>query len=274
MSSATTTTSIIEGYVDNKTFLNILAPFGIPIDKVTALCNDTSAVFAGGAVTNFIALRIPEAVSRYTPDPHSDLDFWVYIPGFTRTCGTAASISAFAFRNLVIKRATELLQPFGYSYYDNPFLGRGYSGKVYKTYDDAINDFRIKGGITIGVRWFYNEAINRTVNLIFTDTPIVDTISKFDLPICRGIIDCRLSPWRFQVDKQMIDDLREGLLMEASHELHGAKTDARTEKYMQRYGLSLRPPVTPVTPITLDAATPPHELEHTRKCSGTCPFHC
>jgi len=228
-------------YVDVEYLAPILEPFGLSCHILLGLLRETSAVLVGGAVTHYLWNQVMDQETA-VPGTTSDLDFWVYSPRDS----TTGYQHHYAFTNFVRNRFTEFFKPLGFT--------RSLAHE--SEYDEAKKQFRTKAGIKIDVLWFANEKTGRYFNLVFTNSLPAPMMMKTDIPIGRAMIYFR-SIWcghaedlAVEYDPLVLDDIRSLKLTPPEPRYAGAATERRVKKYLERYGMTLRTPVTTVTTAT------------------------
>jgi hypothetical protein len=226
-------------YVDVEYLAPILEPFGLTCHSLLGLLRETSAVLVGGAVTHYLWNQVMDQETE-VPGTTSDLDFWVFSP---RETGYQHH---YAFTNFVRNRFTEFFKPLGFT--------RSLAHE--SEYDEAKKQFRTKAGIKIDVLWFANEKTGRYFNLVFTNSLPAPMMMKTDIPIGRAMIYFR-SIWcghaedlAVEYDPLVLNDIRSLKLTPPEPRYAGAATERRVKKYLERYGMTLRTPVTTVTTAT------------------------
>lgn len=234
----------------------ILAPFGLTPDLLITLLRDTSAVLVGGAVTHYLWNEVHGLDGSAVPGGKSDLDFWVYAPHDEKE----KSYQHYrAFTGLVRDRFTEFFKPLGFAPSTNPD----------HRYDAAKNQFRTKAEILIKVLWYENVTTGRYFNLVFANSPPAPMMMKTDIPIGRAMVYYSNACSAGVGDRLMVEfdplvlrDIEDRLLTRPDPLYAGTATEARVAKYLERYGMALRPscvPVTPVAPVA-PVVPPSHPL--------------
>ena len=243
MASSFTTPIDLNKKNDSKPLNDILEPFGFTVSQLSPLLYKTSAVMAGGAVTHYLATRNPAlGFSDMALPPTSDLDFWVYRPiPYTVECVHPNRV----FKDLINAEFMRLLEPLGFKIFSYPMKRDGFLTAT-QDYMDCKAEFKTQGGVTIHVQWLYNETTKRLINLIFTDKPIEETVSKFDLPISRAFMygskycGSQYDTMFLTYDRRVIEDLKDRRLTAPDPKMTGKKTAERYKKYMERYGMGPR----------------------------------
>jgi len=233
----------------------ILEPFGLKGTTLAPLLFKTSAVMAGGAATHLVATWM---AGRKEPLPStSDLDFWVFRPiPNTLECLHPRRV----FNDLVAEEFMRVLKPLGFELFNSPIDRDGRLS--YQNYSDCKEEFKTQGGVEISVKWLLNKATKRLINLIFTDKPIAETVSKFDLPISRAFVYGRAyGNLILEYDRRVLQDLKDGMLSTPDPLMAGKKTEEHGRKYMDRYGLVARDSVTvEVAAVPEEVAAVPEEV--------------
>jgi hypothetical protein len=264
MASSFTTPIDLNKKNDSKPLNDILEPFGFTVSQLSPLLYKTSAVMAGGAVTHYLATRNPAlGFSDMALPPTSDLDFWVYRPiPYTVECVHPNRV----FKDLINAEFMRLLEPLGFKIFSYPMKRDGFLTAT-QDYMDCKAEFKTQGGVTIHVQWLYNETTKRLINLIFTDKPIEETVSKFDLPISRAFMygskycGSQYDTMFLTYDRRILEDLKDRRLTAPDPKMTGKKTAERYKKYMERYGMGPRDDIAvvpdvaevPVVPVSVAA---------------------
>ncbi len=209
------------------------ASFGFRSEDVYRLMADTSITIGGGFVAGYFLGYL---------DPASDIDFYVHggvakkrCAGMTEEEYYAQKHREDAFHRLVFRQFNNYVTDLGYT---EEVLPEG-------TYGDeitAVGSRLFTTGSNVHMRIHYFKAnihgSTKTLNLIFTDTPIPDVVRKVDISVCACYI-WATGPTRIGYYHAFPMDVEHRILRWVEpNSTHTPRQITRWNKYAVRYGLT------------------------------------
>jgi hypothetical protein len=209
------------------------ASFGFRAEDVYRLMSDTSITIGGGFAAGYFLGYL---------DPTSDIDFYVHGGVAKQRCDSMTEEAYFAqkhredaFHRLVFRQFRSFVSDQGYV---EEALPEG-------TYEDevtAVGSRLFTTGSNVRMRIHYFKANihgnTKTLNLIFTDTPMSDVVRKVDISVCACYI-WATGPTRIGYYHAYPKDVEHRTLKWVEpNSTHTPRQITRWNKYSVRYGLT------------------------------------
>lgn len=208
------------------------ASFGFNSNNVYSMMADTSITIGGGFLAGYFLGYL---------DPRSDIDFYVHGGVAKQRDATMTDDVYFAqkhredtFYRLVLRQFREFVTERGY---EEQALPMG-------TYGDEITSAGTRlftTGSNVRMRIHYFKAtingLEKTLNLIFTDTPIPDVVRSVDISVCACYMWATSATMIGYYHAHPFDVENKLLRWVEPDSTHTPRQIARWNKYSMRYGL-------------------------------------